>query len=403
MVVGAGLAGLTCARQLLRKGKDVIVLEASDAPGGKLRTDEWHGFRLDRGFQVYFTAYPHANRELDLSALDLKEFEPGTLVKVGTRLEEVHREHLLSMALNPFLSISDKLATLKWNQALSALNEGAIWGMDDMSSEDHLRKSGFSDAFMDNFARPFFGGIFLDRSLTTSRRMFAFVWKMFLEGQTAVPSRGMQAIGDQLASMPVRTGAKVVEILHDKGSATGVRLAGGEVVEGSAVVLAVDAPAAEALTGRTFGLSYHASTCVYFQASEPPVDRPMLVVRGPGEKGLVNHVVPVSLVSPACAPEGEHLVSATVLGVPPGTDREVAMRVRAELVDWFPMSSVSRWRPLGVYRIPFAQYAQPVGFREARPDQLTHLDGLVLAGEYTEYSSIDGAMLSGRKAADLLA
>lgn len=51
-VIGAGIAGLVCARILTRAGLVVKVFEASDGVGGRVRTDEVDGFLLDRGFQV---------------------------------------------------------------------------------------------------------------------------------------------------------------------------------------------------------------------------------------------------------------------------------------------------------------------------------------------------------------
>src|SRR5271163_991603 len=83
VVIGAGLAGLSCAISLEAAGLTVTLLEASDAPGGRVRTDVVDGFRLDRGFQVLLTAYPEAKRLLDNRALQLKKFEPGALVWHG--------------------------------------------------------------------------------------------------------------------------------------------------------------------------------------------------------------------------------------------------------------------------------------------------------------------------------
>lgn len=50
VVVGAGLAGLACARHLSAAGVDVLVLEAEDVVGGRVRTDAVDGMLLDRGF-----------------------------------------------------------------------------------------------------------------------------------------------------------------------------------------------------------------------------------------------------------------------------------------------------------------------------------------------------------------
>jgi phytoene dehydrogenase-like protein len=77
IIVGAGLAGLTCAKVLRARGTEVAVFEASDDVGGRVRTDERDGFLLDRGFQVYFTSYPVAGRHLDYEALDFRDFDPG--------------------------------------------------------------------------------------------------------------------------------------------------------------------------------------------------------------------------------------------------------------------------------------------------------------------------------------
>ena len=43
-IVGAGLAGLTCAKVLGERGAEVAVFEASDDIGGRVRTDEHDGF-----------------------------------------------------------------------------------------------------------------------------------------------------------------------------------------------------------------------------------------------------------------------------------------------------------------------------------------------------------------------
>ena len=62
VIVGAGLAGLAAARHLAIHGVDVVVLEASDAVGGRVRTDRVDGLLLDRGFQLYNPAYPEPSR-----------------------------------------------------------------------------------------------------------------------------------------------------------------------------------------------------------------------------------------------------------------------------------------------------------------------------------------------------
>jgi len=80
IVVGGGLAGLACCRELLRRGRSVVLVEASGRLGGRVATESVDGFRVDRGFQVYLDAYPEGKRQLDLAALRLGGFEPGAIV-----------------------------------------------------------------------------------------------------------------------------------------------------------------------------------------------------------------------------------------------------------------------------------------------------------------------------------
>tara|TARA_B110000483_G_scaffold59623_2_gene74378 strand:+ start:391 stop:702 length:312 start_codon:yes stop_codon:yes gene_type:complete len=89
VIVGAGLAGLTCARQLQASGILFSILEAGDAVGGRLRTDKVEGFLLDRGFQVMLSAYPACQRWLDTEALDLQVFEPGVVVRIQQEWQRV--------------------------------------------------------------------------------------------------------------------------------------------------------------------------------------------------------------------------------------------------------------------------------------------------------------------------
>src|SRR5919202_2856871 len=89
LIVGAGCAGLAAAIRLVAAGRTVRVLEASDAPGGRMRSDRVDGFTVDRGFQVLNTAYPELRRLDVLHRLDFQALDRGALLRAGDRLHLV--------------------------------------------------------------------------------------------------------------------------------------------------------------------------------------------------------------------------------------------------------------------------------------------------------------------------
>jgi len=401
IVVGAGLAGLCCARELRAVGLEVLVLERGDAPGGRVRTDEVDGFLLDRGFQVLLTAYPEARRVLDYERLGLRPFEGGALIRRDGGFSRIadpfrHPFRALESLRDAPGSIPDKLRVARLRRRLSRFSLNELLTAPQVTTEDALRREGFSSDLVDGFFRPFLGGIFLDPTLETSSRLFAFVFKLFAEGEAVLPAAGMQAIPRQLAEgLPegtLRFGATV------ESAAPGeVVLAGGERLAASAVVVAADGPEAARLTGAVEAPAARAVTTVHFAAERSPVGEPLLVLNGEGH-GLVNDLCVPSDVAPSYAPPGAALISATVLGVPPLDDDALATAVREQLRGWFG-GQVDGWRLLRVHRIPFALPAQPPAALSPVERPARVRDGLFVCGDHRDTASIQGAMVSGRRAA----
>lgn len=399
IIIGGGLAGVCCARRLHEARVSFQIIEASDDVGGRARTDDVDGFLLDRGFQVLLTAYPEAQQVLDYDALHLARFAPGALVRYRGRFHHFadpwrSPRHLISTAFSPIGTLFDKLrvARLRSRVARGSLDE--LFERPETTTIDALREAGFSDQMIEPFFRPFLGGVFLDRELVTSSRMFEFVFRMFASGDAALPSRGMGAMSHQIAGQlpqaSIRT-ATSVESLDDAG----VRLASGELLHAGAIVVACEAPIAARLLGDPTPPSGQGVTCLYFAADRPPIEEPILVLNGDGD-GPINNLCVPSQVAATYAPKNQSLISVTVLGTPDG---DIEAKVREQLVNWFG-TAVDDWRHLRTYRIPYAlpSQAPPALSPVAKASQ--RREALFVCGDYLDTASTQGAMQSGRRAAE---
>ena len=400
IIVGAGIAGLCCALRLHERGVPFRILEASDAPGGRIRTDLVNGFRLDRGFQVLLTAYPEAKRVLDYDALQLRTFRPGAKVFLDDRLQTVADPFRTPFAALPGIfstigSIPDKLRVLQLRGNTLRGSLQSLLANPEQATLDELRAYRFSETMIDRFFRPFLGGIFLEPALSTSSRKFEFVYRMFSEGEATVPANGMQAIPEQLAGrLPaesIQYNTRVTSIAENM-----ILTEGRPAFRASKIVLAVEQPVALRLLGGNIEAPANAVTCLYFDAPSTPIVGAWLVLNGEG-RGPVNNLCVPSEVAPNYAPEGRALISATVLGNP-GSDIET--QVRQQLGNWF--KSTADWRHLRTYRIPYALPAQPTGALSPVAKNPRLAANLYQCGDYLDIASINGAMLSGHRAADAI-
>lgn len=407
IIVGAGLAGLSCALQLQESGVACRVLEAADQVGGRVRTDRLDGFQLDRGFQVLLTAYPETRRQLDYPRLHLGKFEPGALIRWGGKLHRFvdpwrRPQHLVSAALSPVATLMDKLRVVSLRRRVCRGSLEAIYERPESTTAEALEQMGFSPRIIERFFRPFLGGVFLDSSLETSSRMFEFVFRMFASGDAALPAEGMGAIPAQLANR-LSPGTLMMQHRVESVDQRSVRLEDGTIFEGASVVVACEQPAANRLLSKPPGIPGRSATCLYYRADQPPVNEPILVLNGEGD-GPINNLCVPNLVTPAYAVADQSLVSVTVLDPPTekGESSETdEATVRSQLRNWFG-SSVDGWNHLKTYNIT---YALP----DQTPPALTPVvkpvhgdDGIVVCGDYCDTASIQGALISGRRAASAI-
>lgn len=405
LIVGAGLAGLSCAQHLFAKGISFLLLEGSDAVGGRVRTDEVNGFLLDRGFQVLQTAYPEAQQTLDYSRLDLHRFAAGALVRFRGRFHRVmdpwrNPQKLLHAIFSPIGTFADKLrvAHLKYQVCYGSIE--ALFHKRETSTIMALRNYGFSNAMIDRFFRPFFSGVFFENELETSSRMFEFVFRMFAKGDVALPKHGMRMIPEQIAAplpwQSISLNTRVEAVTEDK-----VLLASGEEIKADYVVLATDGTETARLLSDSRSFETCPTTCLYFSSTTPPINEPILVLDGDGTGPVTNLCVP-SVVSNSYAPAGKSLISATVLGHPKESDQGLEAMVRVQLTGWFG-AMVEQWEHLKTYHILHALPRQTPPLFDPFNQPYRARKKLLVCGEFHSVSSIQWAMYSGRKTAELIA
>lgn len=402
VIIGAGLAGLACARRLTEAGVTCIVLESSDGVGGRARTDTLDGFQLDRGFQVFLTGYPEARRTLDYTTLDLKPFHPGAMIRYRGRFNRVsdplrYPQDLLSTLFSPIGTFTDKYLVFRLRQSALQHRVCSVAGGSARPTSEALRSYGFSEMMLTRFFHPFLSGVFLETALATPCWVFEHVWAAFSRGVTALPRKGIGAIAQQLAAaLPpgtIRLNERVRQI--DRAN---VLLESGETLSGDVLVIATDDEAASQLRGEgVSGKEARVSTTLYFDAPAPPQHGPWLMLNGEGN-GLVNTVCVLSEAAPSYAPNGRALISTTVTDHTEHCD-SLPGAVREFLRSWFG-PQVDEWRHLRTDRIRRA--LPPVDLlpssESGTPSRIA--DGLYLCGDYRESGTLDGALVSGRKAAE---
>jgi phytoene dehydrogenase-like protein len=402
VIVGAGPAGLSCARHLMQTGVSFVVLEADERIGGRLKTDEYDGFLLNHGFQVLQTAYPEPRRVLDFDRLDLKPFAPGAIIRADGEFYKIsdptrRPRDAWSTLTAPIGSFTDRLRMLRIISKARRGNVSRLFKAPDKPTLEFLRAEGFSEKMIQRFFKPFFGGVCLDPDIQASCRVFTYVLRIFADGDVALPARGMAAIPEQLSEkLPgdrIRTGTRVETIERHL-----VVLATGEEIPSRAAVLATEGPETARLLGKKPSVRSRGELCLYFAAGKAPIDGPYLILNG-DETGIVNSVTVPSVVAKSYAPAGQALISVVLLGDLSLDDAAAESTVRKELADWFG-SQVDDWRHLKTYRLTHALPAQPPPMPDPTVPQRPPKPGIHVCGEYGSVPGIQWAMLSGRHAAE---
>lgn len=400
VVIGAGLAGLQCARLLEQRGLDVVVLEASDGVGGRVRTDLVDGFRCDRGFQVLNPAYPELRRSVDVAALRLQPFDAAAGVPRGDGTDVLADPRRLPRRLpgtlaSPLVELRRLPAPAAWLAPL--LVPRGRRRERDRPWHESLDAAGVRGSLRDQVLEPFLAGVILEDEGRTSAAFVRELVGWFLLGTPGLPAEGMGAlpawIHDGLRT-PAVLGTRA-EALERTGTGWTVG-AGTGSWRAPSVVVAAEAPSAARLLDLP-GTPMKGEATWWFAAEPVPSELGCLVLPGETSGPLVDTAV-VSNAAPTYAPDGRALVQATAL-LPRGAALPTEREVRRQLGEIW-RADASAWELLTVHEVRQALPEQPPGLVADRPAALG--GGLFVCGDHRTSGSTQGALRSGRRAAEAL-
>lgn len=395
-IIGAGVSGLIAAFELEQAGHRVVVLERSGVVGGRVKTVQAGGFDLDVGFQVLLSAYPLAQKYLDMEALNLRKLASGALVYAGGTAHLIGDplrdwKVLLPTLLAGVGSIGDKLRILKLNKRMKAKSIEAIFQSSETTTQQYLEDFGFSPRIIDRFFKPFFSGIFLEPDLRTSSRMFEFVYKMFGEGYATIPEGGIGAISDQLKAKlshtDFRFNSEVTGVTSDQ-----IQLASGEALPHEGVIIA--APPAPLIEGHNDKRTeWKPCMCVYFEVDRTNIPAETIALLA--EPGQLSN----NLYAYTDATTGKTVLSVTTLKFAGKSEQEVIRTIESEIKRF---AGVGRATFIHHFSIPQA-LPDRTGLRmTAAPEDLVVQENVVLAGDHLLNGSLNAAMESGYLAAKAL-
>ncbi|WP_424000114.1 NAD(P)/FAD-dependent oxidoreductase [Maribacter sp. IgM3_T14_3] len=396
-IIGAGISGLVAAIVLEQNGFSPVLIEATDRVGGRVKTDIVNGYQLDHGFQVLLTAYPAARKFLDYNALELQNFLPGASIFKNNKQEVIgdplrDASLLFSTLFANVGTVTDKLKILQLNTKLKKKSIADIFSDKPQMTFSYLTDLGFSSEIINDFFKPFFSGIFLENKLETSSRMFEFVYKMFGEGNAALPKGGIEEIPKQLLkqlkSTTIKYKTTVSSIRENK-----ILLADGQELERDYIIIATEASnLIQNLKNQA--IEWQSCDTLYFETENRTIKKPLIGLI-PDQNSLINNIFyHTSLKTTLNA--GKELLSVSIVDNHGLTGIKLISQVQKELKELCGITSTTFIKH---FSIPKSLPKLSELHYEISPSETRLTETIYLAGDIQLNGSLNAAMIAGEKAA----
>ncbi|RAP25938.1 hypothetical protein DID74_02660 [Candidatus Marinamargulisbacteria bacterium SCGC AG-333-B06] len=395
-IIGAGLAGLSAAKEFENHNIDYLVIEKDNTIGGKQKTSLINGYQCDHGFQILLTAYPEVIKQLDIKALQPYYFNNGAKLWDQTAFRTItdpfqNPFHIPYMLCHPLLSWKDCWKLFKLKLSLHNQSSTDIFASSNLTTTTLFETLGFSKNCQDYFLKPFFRGVYLDNELTTSSRLCLFYWKCFLEGKALIPKEGIAAIPKQLKNhLNHKKIIKNTMIINSDN--TLITTDSDTRIKADFICCATDYETASTLY-KLPNKSYQSVVNYYYETDTPPINNSYLHLDG--SKGPINNFHNVTAINKYASPKGKYLFSVTSIPSKNRTDH-YEKNILNQLKLYFG-KQVETWNLVTQFNIPKALPHQSISYGVLNTHYNTQ--NIYFCGDWTIQGSIQGALYSGRKIA----
>lgn len=361
-IIGGGLAGLAAAAELHTNNQEFTLFEAFDNFGGKLKTIEVDGYKLDLGFQVLLASYP--SLQLLLQKLKITNSVEACHFDSGALLLKNHKTYSISDPLQegfkaidsllcPLFSVQDKLRLLGLRAELQTQSFEKILKTQEserQQSIEFLKEYGFSPNLINDFMKPFFGGVFADESLCTSAANLKFCFKAFSEKKVFIPAKGVAQLIDRISnSLPPQSLKKNTKVVsynkHSNSSQFQIKLSSGEELNFDTIIFALDLESlCELLLMEEQTFKRQKYFNLYFKSQKSLYNSKKIFLNCSSSNpsgGLINNGVQISNISKELLKDpkkDEHLISVTVLKTN-FREEELIQKATEELKTLFPSAA----------------------------------------------------------------